>query len=198
MQKKLGQWGRNLIPQIKVMKRADKNKDFDPDNWTLVVVEQGIGDQILFLSVMEEAIAEFKNIFLIVELRMKSLIERSFPQLQVGLPGLLESWQHNALKKTAIFPWVAFQVDTDNQLRVLQTTKSFSSGEWRSLRAVPTTTKVYCKWKTNSRYFMERRILGLLKSERKGWQLKIGFPFLKEVRYALTCNMAIPQKKSNF
>ena len=102
--KEVGTMGRNLIPQIKVMKRADKNKDFDPDNWTLVVVEQGIGDQILFLSVMEEAIAEFKNIFLIVELRMKSLIERSFPQLQVGLPGLLESWQHNALKKNGYIP----------------------------------------------------------------------------------------------
>ena len=73
--------------------RADKNKDFDPEHWTLVVVEQGIGDQILFLSVMEEAIKEFKNIFLIVEARMKSIIERSFPNLQVGLPGLLESWQ---------------------------------------------------------------------------------------------------------
>ena len=53
-----------------------------------MVVEQGIGDQILFLSVMEEAINEFKNIFLIVELRMKSIIESSFPNVQVGLPGL--------------------------------------------------------------------------------------------------------------
>ena len=102
--KEVGTMGRNLIPQIKAMKRADTNKEFDPNNWTLVVVEQGIGDQILFLSVMEEAIAEFKNIFLIVESRMKSLIERSFPQLQVGLPGLLESWQHNALKKNGYIP----------------------------------------------------------------------------------------------
>ena len=65
--KEVGTMGRNLIPQVKVLPRADKNKDFDPEHWTLVVVEQGIGDQILFLSVMEEAIKEFKNIFLIVE-----------------------------------------------------------------------------------------------------------------------------------
>ena len=65
--KEVGTMGRNLIPQVKVLPRADKNKDFDPEYWTLVVVEQGIGDQILFLSVMEEAIKEFKNIFLIVE-----------------------------------------------------------------------------------------------------------------------------------
>ena len=104
MQKKLVRWVEILIPQVKVLPRADKNKDFDPDHWTLVVVEQGIGDQILFLSVMEEAINEFKNIFLIVEARMKSIIERSFPNLQVGLPGLLESWQSNALKKNGYIP----------------------------------------------------------------------------------------------
>ena len=55
--------GRNLIPQVKVLPRADQNDNFDPEKWTLVVVEQGIGDQVLFLSVMEEAIQEFKNIF---------------------------------------------------------------------------------------------------------------------------------------
>ena len=91
--KEVGTMGRNLIPQVKVLPRADKIKT-DPEYWTLVVVEQGIGDRILFLSVMEEAIKEFKNIFFIVEARMKTIIERSFPDL-VGLPGLLESWQRN-------------------------------------------------------------------------------------------------------
>ena len=66
--KEVGTMGRNLIPQVKVLPRADRNKDFDPEHWTLVVVEQGIGDQILFLSVMEEAIEEFKNIFLLWKL----------------------------------------------------------------------------------------------------------------------------------
>ena len=102
--KEVGTMGRNLIPQVKVLPRADKNKDFDPEYWTLVVVEQGIGDQILFLSVMEEAIKEFKNIFLIVESRMKSIIERSFPNLQVGLPGLIGILAHNALKKNGYIP----------------------------------------------------------------------------------------------
>ena len=102
--KEVGTMGRNLIPQVKVLPRADKNKDFDPEYWTLVVVEQGIGDQILFLSVMEEAIKEFRNIFFIVEARMKTIIERSFPDLQVGLPGLLESWQSNTLKKNGYIP----------------------------------------------------------------------------------------------
>ena len=87
--KEVGTMGRNLIPQVESSSEADKNENFNPEHWTLVVVEQGIGDQILFLSVMEEAINEFKNIFLIVELRMKSIIERSFPNIQVGLPGLI-------------------------------------------------------------------------------------------------------------
>ena len=39
-----------------------------------MVVEQGIGDQILFLSVMEEAINEFKNIFLSLGLNEKHLL----------------------------------------------------------------------------------------------------------------------------
>ena len=121
--KEVGTMGRNLIPQVKVLPRADKNKDFDPEHWTLVVVEQGIGDQILFLSVMEEAINEFKNIFLIVEARMKSIIERSFPNLQVGLPGLLESWQSNALKKMVISLWVVFLEDIGSQWKVLRITK---------------------------------------------------------------------------
>ena len=37
--KEVGTMGRNLIPQVKVLPRADKNKDFDPEKWTLVVVE---------------------------------------------------------------------------------------------------------------------------------------------------------------
>ena len=63
MLRKLVPWVGNLIPQVKVLPRADKNKDFDPEKWTLVVVEQGIGDQILFLSAMEDAIKEFKKYF---------------------------------------------------------------------------------------------------------------------------------------
>ena len=56
-------YGKKSHSASKVLPRADRNDNFDPEKWTLVVVEQGIGDQVLFLSVMEEAIQEFKNIF---------------------------------------------------------------------------------------------------------------------------------------
>tara|TARA_E500000178_G_scaffold356701_1_gene437535 strand:+ start:150574 stop:152268 length:1695 start_codon:yes stop_codon:yes gene_type:complete len=102
--KEVGTMGRNLIPQVKVLPRADLLDKFDPEKWTLVCVEQGIGDQILFLSAMEDAIAEFKKLFFICEARMKPIIERSFPNLQVGLPGLLESWQRTSIDKNGFIP----------------------------------------------------------------------------------------------
>ena len=71
-------YGQKPYPPGKVLPRADQNDHFDPEKWTLVVVEQGIGDQVLFLSVMEEAIQEFKNIFFIIEARMKTLLRDPF------------------------------------------------------------------------------------------------------------------------
>ena len=35
--KEVGTMGRNLIPQVKVLPRADQNDHFDPEKWTLVV-----------------------------------------------------------------------------------------------------------------------------------------------------------------
>ncbi|OUV99916.1 MAG: hypothetical protein CBD16_07210 [Betaproteobacteria bacterium TMED156] len=102
--KAVGTMGRNLIPQVKVLPRADLLDKFDPEKWTLICVEQGIGDQILFLSAMEDAIAEFKNLFFICEARMKPIISRSFPDLQVGLPGLLESWPLTSIEKNGFIP----------------------------------------------------------------------------------------------
>ena len=75
---------------------------------------------------MEEAIQEFKNIFFIIEARMKAIIERSFPGLQVGLPGLLESWQQNSLQKNGYIPLGSLPEGIVKVLRVLQTTRSLS------------------------------------------------------------------------
>ena len=102
--KAVGTMGRNLIPQVKVLPRADKLDKFDPEKWTLICVEQGIGDQILFLSAMEDAIEEWKNLLFVCEARLKPIITRSFPKLQVGLPGLLESWTQNSLPKNGFMP----------------------------------------------------------------------------------------------
>ena len=45
----MDQLWRNLPPRVKNLPRIDKVKKIDKDKWTLVVAEQGIGDQVLFL-----------------------------------------------------------------------------------------------------------------------------------------------------
>ena len=124
MQKKLELWAEILFRQVKVLPRADQNDNLDPEKWTLVVVEQGIGDQVLFLSVMEEAIQEFKNIFFIIEARMKTIIERSFPGLQVGFQDFLNPGNKIHYKKMVIFLWEVYLVDIVKVLKVLQIIKS--------------------------------------------------------------------------
>ena len=58
--KEVGSMGRTLPKYLNGVTRADLLKTIDPQKWTLVCVEQGIGDQILFLSAMNEFIDEFK------------------------------------------------------------------------------------------------------------------------------------------
>ena len=44
------------------MPRADDGKKIDPNKWTIVCAEQGIGDQMLFMHSMNEAIDELGKI----------------------------------------------------------------------------------------------------------------------------------------
>ncbi len=86
----VGSLGRNLAEQCLRMNRADTGK-IDKNKWTFIVVEQGIGDQILFLSVMNETIAEFgEKLVVVCEDRMKPILKRSFPNLTYASPGLIE------------------------------------------------------------------------------------------------------------
>ena len=59
----VGTMGRNLPKRINDMNRADKEgMIIDKDRWTIVCSEQGIGDQVLFLHSMNEAIDEMGKI----------------------------------------------------------------------------------------------------------------------------------------
>ncbi|MDA9689904.1 hypothetical protein N9V13_05785 [Betaproteobacteria bacterium] len=101
----VGTMGRNLPARIKAMDRADADgKEIDPDKWTIVCAEQGIGDQILFSHVMNEAIDEFKKILYITEKRMYPIIKRSFPKIEVGCSGLTYDWERTSLKKNGYIP----------------------------------------------------------------------------------------------
>ena len=85
----VGTLGRPLPPQFKNMPRADLC-NLDSSKWTFVVVEQGIGDQVLFLSAMNEALNKFAKIALICEERLKPILKRSFPSLVLLSSGVIE------------------------------------------------------------------------------------------------------------
>jgi len=86
----VGTMGRNIPEPFLRMKRADE-AIINPSLWTYAVVEQGIGDQILFLSCLNELLAECNDkIILIAEERMHDILKRSFPAVQVAFPGLIE------------------------------------------------------------------------------------------------------------
>ncbi len=102
--KEIGTMGRNLPTVIRDAKRADKLDKIDRDKWTLVCAEQGIGDQILFLSAMDEAVEEFGKVMFACEARMASIMKRSFPNVSIVTPGILESWSGSHLPKNGFIP----------------------------------------------------------------------------------------------
>ncbi len=102
--REVGTMGRNLPPQLKQAKRADLADKINTEKWTMICVEQGVGDQILFLSAMEEAIEEYKKILFVCESRLTTIVKRSFPALEVVQPGILEAWNDCHLPKNGFIP----------------------------------------------------------------------------------------------
>ena len=100
----VGTMGRNLPKRITSMPRADDGKKIDPNKWTIVCAEQGIGDQILFMHSMNEAIDELGKILYITEKRLYPIIKRSFPKMEVGTQGVTYDWTRNNLKKNGYIP----------------------------------------------------------------------------------------------
>jgi hypothetical protein len=82
----MGVFGRKLPYNFKNTFRADKCK-VDPEKWTMICAEQGIGDQLTFLSALPDAVNEFKKIFFVCEHRMLSILTRSFPSLNLTADG---------------------------------------------------------------------------------------------------------------
>jgi tetratricopeptide (TPR) repeat protein len=83
----IGLFGRKVPYNLKGMYRADLVEKPNPLNLTIVCSEQGIGDQLICLSAMQEAREDFPNMILTCEARMSSIIKRSFPDLQLMTSG---------------------------------------------------------------------------------------------------------------
>lgn len=100
----VGTMGRNLPTRITKMERADTGDKIDPSKWTIVCAEQGIGDQILFMHSMNEAIEELGKVLYITEKRLYPIIKRSFPNMEVAAQGVTYDWTRNSLKKNGYIP----------------------------------------------------------------------------------------------
>jgi ADP-heptose:LPS heptosyltransferase len=89
--REVGTLGRKLPPNLTGLKLLDlESAKAVGDSWILIIVEQGIGDQIFFLSAFSEVLARLPKVLFMCEPRMKSIIARSYPQLQLIDPGILE------------------------------------------------------------------------------------------------------------
>ena len=76
----------------------------DPDKWTLFCAEQGLGDQVLFLGTLREALVRAPKAAIVGEDRMVSLLQRSFPELQVYTYGLTAGLGKQQHRINGVFP----------------------------------------------------------------------------------------------
>jgi hypothetical protein len=79
----VGKIGRPLPQMFEGGRRIIDMDTIDPQKWTFTVCEQGIGDQVLFLGVLNKFLKEFPKTVLVAEKRMRPILERSFPRMPV-------------------------------------------------------------------------------------------------------------------
>lgn len=65
-------------------------RTFNPESWTVIVAEQGIGDQVLFLSALNDFLKINPKVILVCDQRMTPIMTRSFPSTVVVKPGFLD------------------------------------------------------------------------------------------------------------
>lgn len=100
----IGKIGRPLPPQVKGMPVITELEKLDKNKYTLFVVEQGIGDQVLFLGCFDQVLNEYPKAILICEERTKPLLQRSFPQIEVYSFGAAQLLSHQLDLINGIFP----------------------------------------------------------------------------------------------
>jgi ADP-heptose:LPS heptosyltransferase len=100
----VGTMGRNLPPRVRNLPRADKLKKIDKNKWTFVVAEQGIGDQVLFMSVLQDFVNEHGKVIYVCEERIHPILERSFKGLEIAPPGITFDWEDSSVDKNGYIP----------------------------------------------------------------------------------------------
>ncbi|OUW01414.1 MAG: hypothetical protein CBD16_05600 [Betaproteobacteria bacterium TMED156] len=102
--KVVGTMGRNLPPRVRNLPRADEIEKIDKNKWTVVVAEQGIGDQVLFMSVLQDFINDYGKVILVCEERIHPILERSFKGLEIAAPGITFDWEESEIQKNGYLP----------------------------------------------------------------------------------------------
>lgn len=79
----VGKIGRPLPKLFEGARRIIDSDTIDPNKWTFAACEQGIGDQVLFLGVLNQFRKDFPKTALVAEKRFQPILKRSFPGLPV-------------------------------------------------------------------------------------------------------------------
>ena len=101
---KIGRVGRPLPAVMRQFKQITKIEDLHSDKYTLLTAEQGIGDQILFLSSLNEMVEKIPKPILICEERMLPIVRRSFPLIEAKTYGFANSLSSQQDRLNGVFP----------------------------------------------------------------------------------------------
>lgn len=104
LDEKIGRVGRPLPAVMRQFKRVTSIKDLDEQKYTLLTAEQGIGDQILFMSTLNEMLPQIAKPILICEERMIPIVSRSFPNIEVKTYGFANSLSSQQHRLNGVFP----------------------------------------------------------------------------------------------
>jgi tetratricopeptide (TPR) repeat protein len=104
LDEKIGRVGRPLPAVMRQFTKVTKLEDLNKEKYTLLTAEQGIGDQILFLSTMDEMLPRIEKPILICEERMIPIVKRSFPTLEVKTYGFANSLSRQQERLNGVFP----------------------------------------------------------------------------------------------
>ena len=100
LDKLTGKHGRVLPYNLKDTIKIESFKLYKKEIKVLVCSEQGIGDQIIFLSAINDALIEFPNLYMICENRMINILKRTFPSVKFSSNGNFDDFNINNISIT--------------------------------------------------------------------------------------------------